>query len=114
MSERDELFDERELRRALRLESDEVPPRFDVAAIAAAGREPPSGAFVAMLGGVGATAVVAVLVWQQLFALVPAAAPGLLDLAIAAVTAVATALVPLAETASQPAVPLVRPSRQIT
>ncbi len=102
------LFDESELRRVLRLEGDELPPRLDAAAIALAAREEGRDRFVlaAVPAVVGATALAAALVWQQLFALAPLVGPALLGVAVAGAAALAAAVVPLAETASDPAVPL--------
>ena len=107
MNDRD-FFDEASLRRALRFEADENVPRFDVAAIAAAAhRTGPTRRTVAV--AIGASVVVGVIAggaWSAILA----AAPGLGEAAMAtvldAVVAAATVLLPLADIASQPAVPI--------
>ena len=107
MNDRDP-FDEASLRRALRFEADESVPRFDVAAIAAAAREAvPTRRTVAV--ATGAAVVVGVIAggaWSAILA----AAPGLGEAAMAtvldAIVAVATLLLPLAESASQPVIPI--------
>lgn len=103
----DELFEERELRRALRLDGDEMPPRFDPVALAAAASAGVLSrrAVSAMVVAVVVTGLVGMLVWQELLGLAPTAASTLLGLVIAGITVAATALLPLAEVASQPVVP---------
>lgn len=108
MSDRERLFDEHELRRALRLDGDERPWRLDAAALAAAARRVDARrrALVMMLGGVVATAALSVIVWAQLFALAPAAGREALSLVIGAFTGVATVLILLAQAAAEPVVPV--------
>ena len=107
MNDRDP-FDEARLRRALRFEVDESVPRFDVAAIAAAAREagPTRRAFAVAIGAAVVVGVIAGGAWSAILA----AAPGLGEAAVAtaldAIVAVATVLLPLADIASQPAIPI--------
>lgn len=108
MSERrDDLLDERVLRRALRFESDERVPRFDAGAIALGSRRP-FGWYTAFgtLAGAAVLAFTAVGVWTAIFAAVPSVAGAAISTAIDAAVAVATLLAPIADFAAQPAVPL--------
>jgi hypothetical protein len=105
--ERD-LVDEAVLRRALRFELDEIPPRFDAVAIAAlahdarSGRQVAAGSLVLMVAVGLSTAAV----WSALIESAPAMAGAAADAALRAVIAVATLVVPVAQTAGEPAVPL--------
>ena len=106
MKERDEMLDEATLRRALRFESDEAVPAFDVVAIAALAATRPT--WRAALVGVGAfavTALVAWSIWSALIALAPQVIGPAAMLALDGLVVVATALEPLAEIAAQPVVP---------
>ena len=106
--ERD-LVDEAVLRRALRFEVDEIPPRFDTVAIAAlahdvrrSGRVIAGGLLVLMIAVGSSTGAI----WSALIQSAPAIAGAAAEAALGAVIAVATLLVPVAETAGEPAVPL--------
>lgn len=103
----DQLFDERDLRRALRLDGDEMPPRFDPAALAAAARVTALSrrAVAAMVVAVVATGIVGTFVWQELLDLAPLGVSALLGAAIGVVAMVATVLLSLAQAASEPVVP---------
>lgn len=108
MNERDELIEEVVLRRSLRLESDERMPRFDPIAIAAmAARERPSArAMLLTFAATALTGVIAVLVWTTIAELAPAVLAPFTDALVDALIALATIVVPVAEAAAQPAVPL--------
>ena len=106
----DELFDEIRLRRALRLDAAELPPRIDVAAITArAGASEPAFAAASLLsalvGGAAAVALIGLVV-----AALPVVAPALAsDLISAATGALARAAIPAADLlalAAQPTVPI--------
>jgi hypothetical protein len=109
--ERDvDLFDEMRLRRALRLEAVELPPRIDVAAIAArarADRPPfaPAALMSTLVAGVAAAGLVG-LVAAALPTVVPALAS---ELFAAAIETYARAAIPLSAVlslAAQPTVPI--------
>ena len=106
MNDRDELLDETTLRRALRFESDETVPAFNVAAIAALAVARPSwrGAFVGV-AACAVTALVAWSIWSALITLAPQIVGPAAMLMLEALVTVATLLEPLAELASQPVVP---------
>lgn len=101
------LVDEHLLRRALRLDADEVPPRLDPALIAAAASAPRGrndvavAAVVAFVGG---------WLWSEVFraivAVLAAGGPDPLAAAIEVTAAVAVRLAPLAEAATHPAIPV--------
>ena len=106
----DDLFDERKLRRALRLEATEIPPRIDVAAIAArASAERPAfaaAAFVSTLfAGLAAAALVG-LVAVALPAVAPAVASELFAATIGMLTTLAIPASALLSLATQPTVPI--------
>jgi hypothetical protein len=105
---RDDLLDEADLRRALRFEPDERVPRFDAGAIALAARRPAFGRWNApgALAVAVALGITAAGVWSVIFAALPSFGSALVVASIEAVVAVATLLLPIAEFASQPAVPL--------
>ena len=107
MNERD-LIEEMRLRRALRFEADETIPRFDVAAIAAAGRVTRPSARVVGYAFAGAivTGVVAGAVWSWALAVAPNVGEALAATILDGVVVVATILVPIADAATQPAIPL--------
>ena len=106
MNER-ELIEESRLRRALRFEADEMIPRFDVAAIkAAATTRPSSRVFASVLGGAVVTGVIAGALWSWLIAVAPDVGETVVATALDGVVAIATILVPIADAAMQPAVPL--------
>jgi hypothetical protein len=104
------LFDEGRLRRALRLEASEMPPRLDVALLAArARRERPALAAAALLSSV--LAVVAAALALSFVALaLPSVAPAFLSELLGTLLAAgAAAAVPVAEriaVAQQPSVPI--------
>jgi hypothetical protein len=107
-SEHGPLLDEHLLRRALRLDADEVPPRLDPVLIAAAASAPRRAS-----GEVALAVVVAFIggwAWSEAFrAIVAVLGPGGLDPLGAAIDLVATAAVraaPLAEAATHPVVPI--------
>jgi hypothetical protein len=106
----DELFDEMRLRRALRLEATEIPPRIDVAAIAARARaERPALAAASfastLLAGLAAAGVVG-LVAAALPAVAPALASDVLDSAIQTLARLAIPASDLLSLATQPTVPI--------
>ena len=108
MNERD-LVDEARLRRALRFEADEVVPRFDAAAIAAlATREarPPARTLAIAIGTAVVSGVVASGVWSAILAAAPDLGENVVATLLDSVVAVATLAMPIAELASQPAVPI--------
>lgn len=109
MSDERELLDEGVLRRALRLDAEEMPARLDAALIAAAAAEhaPGRGPIVAT----AAIAFVAGWVWSEVLRVLAGAlfAAGAIDVVaavVSVVTSVAIGVAPLAEAATQPAVPL--------
>lgn len=108
MNDRDELIDETVLRRSLRFEADERVPRFDANAIAAqAAAERPWGRTVGIvLAATVVTSAVAGTVWSAIASNAPAIVNTLANALIDLVVALATVLVPVAEIASQPVVPL--------
>jgi hypothetical protein len=106
----EDLFDETRLRRALRLEAAEIPPRIDVAAIVTGARAGGPGLAVAsLLSALVAGAAAAALVGLIAVAL-PAVAPALAaDLFAAAMETFARAAIPasaLLSLALQPTVPI--------
>jgi predicted outer membrane lipoprotein len=106
----DDLFDETRLRRALRLDATELPPRIDIAAITAqAEAHGPALAFAGLASTVLAGAAVAALAGLVAVA-VPAIAPTVAsDLFDAAIRTLARAAVPASEllaAAQQPSIPL--------
>jgi hypothetical protein len=105
---RDDLLDETVLRRALRFEADERVPRFDGGAIALAAQRPAFARWnnFGALAGAAVLGSVAVGVWTAIFGAFPSLAEAAMAAAIDAVVAVATLLLPIAEFAAQPAVPL--------
>ena len=106
----DELFDEMRLRRALRLEAAEMPPRIDVAAIAArASAERPAFAaasFVSTLFAGIAVAALAGLVAVALPAVAPALASNIFATAIQMLGEAAIPASALLSLATQPTVPI--------
>ena len=107
MSERrDDALDEAVLLRALRFEADERVPRFDARAIALAAPRDASRAAFGAFAGAAVLAVTAWGVWTAIFAAFPSVADAAISAAIDAAVAVATLLIPVAEFAVQPAVPL--------
>lgn len=109
MSERrDDLLDEAVLRRALRFEADERVPRFDTGAIALAARRPAFVQYTAFgaLAGAAVLGITAFAVWSAIFAIFPTVGDALIATAIETAVSLATLLLPIAELASQPAVPL--------
>lgn len=107
MNERQDLLDETLLRRALRLEADERVPFFDLRAIAlVAQRTSGRRAALGALAGAGAVAITARVVWSAIFAAFPSFAGVAMAAAIDLAVALATLLLPVAEFAAQPAVPL--------
>jgi hypothetical protein len=106
----DDLFDETRLRRALRLEATELPPRIDVAAIAArarAGRPTFAAASLVstLVAGVAAAGLVG-LVAMALPAIAPGVASDLFSAAIETLTRVAIPASGLLALAEQPTVPV--------
>jgi hypothetical protein len=109
MSERrDDLLDEAVLRRALRFEADERVPRFNAGAIALAAQRHPFGRYTPFgaLAAAVVLALAAIGIWTAIFAAFPAVADAAISAAIDAAVAVATLLIPIADFAAQPAVPL--------
>jgi hypothetical protein len=106
----DDLFDEAQLRRALRLEATEIPPRIDVSAIVGrASAERPAFAaasFVsALFAGLAAAALVG-LIAVALPTVAPALASELFAVAIEALTNIAIPANGLLSLATQPTVPI--------
>jgi hypothetical protein len=106
----EDLFDETRLRRALRLEATELPPRIDVAAIAArarAGRPTFAAASLVstLVAGVAAAGLVG-LVAMALPAIAPGVASDLFSAAIETLTRVAIPASGLLALAEQPTVPV--------
>ena len=106
----EDFFDEMRLRRALRLEAAELPPRIDVAAIAARARaDRPAFAAAslvsALLAGIAAAGLVG-LVAAALPAVAPAVASDLFTAVIQMFTRVAVPASALLSLAEQPAVPI--------
>ena len=99
---RGDLLEEATLRRALRLEADERPPRFDAATIAAAARtvRPSSAAILTGLAVAGVTGVVAGTVWSFILGAAPQLADAVGGAALEALISLATLLVPIAEIAT--------------
>ena len=106
----DDLFDEMRLRRALRLEAAELPPRLDIAAIAARARaERPAFAAASLasrdFAGVAAAGL-AGLVVAALPVVAPAMASDLFTAAIETLTRVAVPASALLSLAEQPTIPI--------
>jgi hypothetical protein len=106
----EDLFDETRLRRALRLEATELPPRIDVAAIAArarAGRPTFAAASLVstLVAGVAAAGLVG-LVAMALPAIAPGVASDLFSTAIETLTRLAIPASGLLSLAEQPTVPV--------
>ena len=105
----DELFDEIRLRRALRLDAAELPPRFDLATVAARAADRPTSAFAGSLStglaGVAAAALTG-LVAMALPVIAPAVGSELFDAAIQTVTRAAVPLSAVLAAAQQPSIPL--------
>jgi hypothetical protein len=104
---RDDMLDETILRRALRLDGDERAPRFDAVAIAALARSTVSPRALAVsLVATALTGLVAAAVWSIAIPAAPGLADGAVAFALQVIVAAATLLVPIAEMAAQPAIPL--------
>jgi hypothetical protein len=106
MDRRDELLDETMLRRALRLEADERPPRFDPAAIAAAATQRPRLALVSALVALVLGVSGAVAIWSAVAVLAPTLVADALDLALARLALFAVPVSAVAELIQQPVIPL--------
>jgi len=105
----DDLFDESVLRRALRLEADEGAPRFDPRTIALMARQPAAPTLRQATFALGASLVVGFAagnIWSAIFAAAPSIADAVTTAVVDAAVAVATVLLPLADLAQQPAIPL--------
>ena len=105
---RDDLLDEAILRRALRLEADEPLPRFDAEAIAALAerRAPTTRLLVSGIVAAAVTGLAAAGIWSLIIAAAPTLADDAMSALLGAVVTVATLLVPIAQVAAEPAVPL--------
>jgi hypothetical protein len=103
----DRMLDEATIRRALRLDADEPRPRFDTRAIAAVARATPARrvAFVALAASF-ITGLVAASVWSTALAVAPQAADELVSLILPPLVALATVVVPIAQAATDPVVPI--------
>jgi len=106
----EDLFDETRLRRALRLEAAELPPRIDVAAIAARVRaDRPAFAAASVVStlfaGIAAAGLVG-LIAAALPAVAPAVASDLYSAALETLTRVAIPASALLALAEQPTVPV--------
>ena len=112
MSDRrdEDLFDEMRLRRALRLDPAELPPRIDVTAIATFARaDPPSFAAASLIStlvaGVAAAGLVGLIV-TAFPTVVPAVASDVFAAAIETLTRIAVPVSGLLSLAEQPTVPV--------
>jgi hypothetical protein len=110
VQQHDDMFDEMRLRRALRLDAAEIPPRIDVAAIAArAHAERPAFVAASLVSTLFAGVAVAALVGLAATAL-PTVAPALAsDLLAAAIQTLAQVAIPataLLSLAAQPTIPI--------
>jgi hypothetical protein len=108
--QRDDLFDEMRLRRAMRLEAAEIPPRIDVAAIAArAEAERPAFIAASLVSTFFAGLAAAALLGLAAAAL-PTVAPALAsDLFAAAIQTLARVAIPASELlslAAEPTIPI--------
>jgi hypothetical protein len=103
---RGELLDEKILRRALRLESDEHAPVFDPAAIAAAARQRPRLATLSALVALALTGAGAVVVWSTVVVFLPRLVADAFDAALGALVIFAIPATAIADLAQQPVVPL--------
>jgi hypothetical protein len=108
--QRDDLFDEMRLRRALRLEAAEIPSRIDVAAIAARAKaERPAFRAASLVSTVFAGLAAAALV-GFIAAALPTVAPALAsDIFDAAIQTLARLAIPAGEVlslAAQPTIPI--------
>ena len=106
----EDVFDETRLRRALRLEAAELPPRIDVAAIAARARaDRPAFALASLVStlfaGVAAAGLVG-LIGVALPAIAPALASDLFTAAIETLARLAIPASVLVSLAEQPTVPV--------
>ena len=104
----DDLFDEVLLRRALRLEASELPPRLGVAAIAARAEERPLGlaTFASSLFAGLATAALLAIGVVAIWSLAPVVAGDTFATAISLVASVAVPLEPAVRTMEQPTIPI--------
>src|SRR3989442_14374760 len=102
----DDLFDEALLRRALRLESSELPPRLDIAAIAARAEDGPLGlaSLASSLFAGLATATLLATGAVTISSLAPALASDAFATAISLVAWIAVPLEPAVRTMQQPTV----------
>jgi len=105
---RDDVLDEAILRRSLRLDGDERAPRFDAVAIAALAKAtaPSPRALAVALVATAVTGLAATAVWSVALGSGPQIADRAVMFALQGVVAAATVLVPIAEIAAQPVIPL--------
>jgi hypothetical protein len=105
---RDDVLDEAILRRSLRLEDDERGPRFDAIAIAAMAKAtaPSSRTLAVALVATAGTGLTATAVWSVALGSGPQLLDRAIALALQGVVTGATLLLPIAEIAAQPVVPL--------
>ena len=105
----DDLFDEVALRRALRLEASELPPRIQAAAIAArASARPPfdlASLASSLFAGLAAAALLAAAA-VTISSLLPALAGDAFDAALSLVASVAVPLEPAVQAMQQPTIPI--------
>lgn len=108
MNERDDLIDETVLRRSLRFEPDERAPRFDVAAIAAMAdaEHPWRRTVLVALMAAAVTGAVAGTVWSTIAEHGAQIASVIANALLDGLIAIVTLLVPVAQAASEPVVPL--------
>jgi hypothetical protein len=104
-----DLFDEMRLRRALRLDAAELPPRIDVAAIAARAPDRPAFALASLVStlfaGVAAAGLIG-LVAVAFLAVAPTLASDLFAAAIGTLARVAVPASDLLSLAAQPTIPV--------
>ena len=105
---RDDLLDEAVLRRSLRLDADERPPRFDAAAIAARAAERRPFSSAAHLVGAGvliASGLSAPAVWEAVASFAWPLIATAFDAALSFVAVAAMVLTAVVEMAQQPVIP---------
>jgi hypothetical protein len=104
-----ELFPERELRLALRLDATELPPRLDAAALVARARERSSLAAAALVSAtiaVGSAAALVVAVSIALMAIAPELLADAYGLGLGFVASAAIPVAGLLDTFEQPTIPI--------
>jgi hypothetical protein len=109
MRPEDDLFDEAALRRALRLEASELPPRLEAAAIAARASARPALGLASLASSLFAGLAAAALLAAgavTISSLLPALAGDVFDAALSLVPSVAVPLEPAVQAVQQPTIPI--------